>query len=192
MHKINIMQIRKDQLIENLLSLTAQSTKKLIQFKSLSIDDLNFKKDSGSWSILECVEHLNLYGDYYLPEIEKQILKGRKSNRTQIFKSGFIGNYFANLMQVKAGKLKKMKSPKDKIPANSKLTATTLDRFLKQQELLQSLLHQALHTDLNKTKTAISISTLIKLRLGDTFRFLIYHIDRHIQQAERNVTKEII
>ena len=39
----------------------------------------------------------------------------------------------------------------------------------------------------DKTKTAISISKLIKLRLGDTFRVLIYHNERHIKQAERAI-----
>ena len=79
-----------------------------------------------------------------------------------------------------------MKSPKDKNPANSALTITTIDRFLKQQERLKALLMQAKQVNLTKTKTSISISNLVKLRLGDTFRFLIYHIERHVKQAERD------
>jgi hypothetical protein len=88
-------------------------------------------------------------------------------------------------MKVKNGEVKKMQSPKDKNPINSQLSVTTIDRFLKQQQLLASLLTQSKTINLTKTKTAISLSSLIKLRLGDTFRFLVYHIDRHIQQAER-------
>ena len=41
-----------------------------------------------------------------------------------------------------------------------------------------------------KTKTAISISKLMKLRLGDTFRFVTAHNERHLLQAE-NVLKDI-
>jgi hypothetical protein len=78
-----------------------------------------------------------------------------------------------------------MKTFKDKNPIHSSLTTTTLDRFLKQNEKLQALLKQAEGIDITATKTAISISTLVKLRLGDTFRFVIYHIERHIAQAER-------
>jgi hypothetical protein len=65
------------------------------------------------------------------------------------------------------------------------LSITTLDRFLKQQELLKALLQQALEADITKIKTAISLSKFIKLRLGDTFRFYVYHIERHIAQAEK-------
>jgi hypothetical protein len=47
------------------------------------------------------------------------------------------------------------------------------------------LLDKAKNVSLGKTKTGISISKLIKLKLGDTFRFVIYHNIRHIEQAKR-------
>ncbi|HLP11568.1 MAG TPA: DinB family protein [Flavobacteriales bacterium] len=180
------MKINSNTLIEELIRLTDANTKAVEQFKTFTVDQLNHKVNKDSWSILECIEHLNLYGDYYLPEIQQRILAQKPVQQQRDFKSGVLGGYFANLMRVqKNGKLKKMKSPKDKNPANSNLNITTLDRFFKQQELLKSLLNQAKTVDLMKTKTSISISKMVKLRLGDTFRFLIYHIERHIQQANR-------
>jgi hypothetical protein len=153
------------------------------------LESLNYKMSSEKWSVLECIEHLNLYGDFYLPEIERQILKSKPSPDSTFFHSGWIGNYFANLMKVKNGKMTKMKSPKDKNPANSALSTTSVERFLKQQDRLKSLLRQAERMDLTAVKCSISLTPLIKLRLGDTFRFFIFHIDRHILQAE-NVLKE--
>lgn len=179
------MQIETRLLIEDLLSRTEKSTRVVKQLKELTYEQLNYKKNATEWSVLECIEHLNLYGDFYLPEIEKQILAQKNKSQSTVFKSGLIGNYFANLMQVKDGKVKKMKSPKDKNPSHSLLTMTTMDRFLKQQQRLQSLLTQAQAIDLTKTKTAISLTPLIRLRLGDTFRFFVYHIERHVLQAER-------
>ncbi len=179
------MQIESNVLIDDLLNRTENATIAVQKLKELSIDQLQFKHNAETWSILECVDHLNLYGDYYLVEIEKQILAQNAKAKSTVFKSGLIGNYFANLMQVKNGKMTKMKSPKDKNPIHSKLTITTIDRFLKQQERLKSLLIQAKNVDLTKTKTAISLTKYIRLRLGDTFRFFIYHIERHILQAER-------
>ncbi len=180
------MKIDKIALIEELLAIVENASNQIKQLKELPIGKLNFKKDATSWSVLECLEHLNLYGDFYLPEIQKQILASKKTDPSGIFKSGIIGNYFANLMKVQNGKAKKMKSPKDKNPAGSALTITTIDRFLKQQELLKSLLMQAKNVDLTKNKTSISISKMIKLRLGDTFRFFVYHIERHVVQAGRS------
>ena len=51
--------------------------------------------------------------------------------------------------------------------------------------MLKSLLNQAREVDLTKTKVPISLTRFIKLRLGDTFRFFVYHIERHILQAEK-------
>ncbi len=179
------MQTTNTQLIEELLLIIETTTASAKKFKELSTAQLNYKKSPESWSILECIEHLNLYGDFYLPEIQKQVLAAQRVSSGSAVKSGVIGNYFANLMKVQDGKIKKMKSPKDKDPANSALSITAIDRFLKQQQLLKSLLLQSKEIDLTKTKSAISLSKFIRLRLGDTFRFLVYHIDRHIQQAER-------
>ena len=179
------MQINKEQLISELLSLTERAIISVKKFKTLDITQLNFKNTPEQWSVLECIEHLNLYGDFYLPEMQKQLLEKTHKGNFPFFKPGIIGNYFAGLMKTKNGKIKKMKSPKDKNPVSSVLSITTLDRFLKQAQLLQSLLQQALTADLTKIKTAISLSKFIKLRLGDTLRFYAYHIERHILQAEK-------
>ena len=179
------MQTTNKQLIGELMQLLERATERVQQLKALDLSQLNAKENPEKWSALECLEHLNLYGDFYLPEIEKRMLAQRQLAKPPMFKSGVIGNYFANLMLAKNGKIQKMKSPKDKNPNNSSLSITTIDRFFKQQQRLVSLLQQAQNLDLVKTKTSISISSFIKLRLGDTFRFLIYHIDRHITQAEK-------
>jgi len=47
------------------------------------------------------------------------------------------------------------------------------------------LLIQAKAINLVKAKTPVSLTRLLKLRLGDTLRFLVYHIERHVLQAER-------
>ena len=181
------MQINKEDLLSELISLTEQAIAAVNRFKALDITQLNYKTTTAQWSILECIEHLNLYGDFYLPEIQKQLLGTPDRGDFPVFKAGIIGNYFAGLMKPRNGNIKKMKSPKEKNPVNSILAFTTLDRFLKQELLLQSLLQQAFTADLTKIKTTISLSPFLKLRLGDTLRFYVYHIERHILQAEKMI-----
>jgi hypothetical protein len=183
------MQIENDQLINDLLRRMESCKRTVKEFEILPLNRLQFKNGE-RWSALECLEHLNLYGDFYLVEIEKQIITNPRTNISTNFKSGILGNYFANLMEVKDGKITKMKSPKDKNPSNSRLSITTIGRFLKQQERLASLLNQCRSIDLTKTKAAISLTNLIKLRLGDTLRFYCYHIERHVFQAERALEEQ--
>jgi hypothetical protein len=152
-------------------------------YQSIGPDELNWKQEPGRWSILECLEHLNLYGDFYLVEIERRIIASDNKPESN-FQSGLLGNYFANSMLPKDGKIKKMKTFKDKDPANSNLPMTTIDRFLKQQKRMIELLELAREVNLNKVKTSITIP-VIKLKLGDTFRFVIYHNQRHMIQADQ-------
>ncbi|NQX39921.1 DinB superfamily protein [Pedobacter steynii] len=179
------MKIRNEALIQELLEITQKSTRSINKIRTLAITRLKYKSNSETWSVLECIEHLNLYGDFYLPVIEQAILSNESSKFPGVFRSGIIGNYFVNLIRVKSGAVKKMSAQKEMNPLNCDLTITTVDRFLKQQQHLESLLIQAKAIDLVKAKTPVSLTRLLKLRLGDTLRFLVYHIERHVLQAER-------
>lgn len=170
-----------------LLSEMTELTHKNIEFaeslKQKNESKLNHKKDSKSWSALECLEHLNLYGDFYLPEIEKR-MSASKYTPDEFFNSGWLGNYFANSMKPSQNMMK-MNTFKDKNPINSKLTNNVIDRFIQQQNKLLKLLKKAEKHNLNKVTCNITISRFIRLKLGDVFRFLIYHNQRHIVQANR-------
>jgi len=88
-----IMMHRTD-LINDLKTRTEEIIHGMGMFTSLSIDELNRRNSPNSWSILECLEHLNRYGDFYLPEIDTQLNKAQVSNN-ELFNSGWLGNYFA-------------------------------------------------------------------------------------------------
>lgn len=179
------MKISNEALIQELLEITQKSTRSIKKIRTLPITRLKYKDNQETWSVLECIEHLNLYSDFYLPVIEQAILSNEPSKFPGVFRSGIIGNYFVNLIRVKSGAIKKMSAQKEMNPLNCDLTITTIDRFLKQQQHLESLLMQAKSIDLVKAETPVSITRLLKLRLGDTLRFLVYHIERHVLQAER-------
>ncbi|NMH88660.1 DinB family protein [Flavivirga algicola] len=176
------MKVTSEALIAELIEKTRLNINQVTTWNQKTIDALNWKENKDIWSALECIAHLNLYGDYYLPEIEQQITKSQSKPETY-FKTGFLGNYFAKSMLPKE-KLNKMKTFKDKNPIGSDLDKRALERFLVQQEKMLKLLDKARHVSLNKTKTAISISKLFKLKLGDTFRVVIYHNERHLVQAQ--------
>ncbi len=179
------MKTTAENLITELIERTKQAINECETLNQKPLTDLNKKTNETSWSALECLEHLNLYGDFYLPEIAKRINESSWEPEAN-FKGGFLGNYFTNSMLPKAD-LKKMKTFKDKNPNGSKLDKNTIERFLNQQKEMLTLLNQARGISLNKTKTAISISKLIKLKLGDTFRFVIAHNERHLVQAKKAI-----
>jgi hypothetical protein len=175
---------------EVLISELKTYTKRHIQFtKTLlnySEQQLQYKQKKESWNILECLEHLNLYGNFYIPEIKKRI-SNSITRPSEFFKSGYLGNKFSLDMLPKEN-MKTMNTFKGKNPVNKKLNSEkVLQNFIEQQEQILNLLELAKGKNLTKIKTSITLPFL-KFRLGDTFRFLIYHNERHIIQAE-NIIK---
>jgi hypothetical protein len=175
--------MQAEALIQSFIEQTRQHLNQAAQLSELNIDELNWRENQDSWSVLECLEHLNLYGDYYLPEMEKEIGKAKKMS-APAFSSGMLGGYFAKMMLPKE-KLNRMKTFKDKNPIHTHLDKTVIDRFIRQQHRLLELLNRAREVDLSRVRVTTSISRMIRLKLGDTFAFYINHIVRHLRQVER-------
>src|SRR5690606_5583879 len=101
-------------------------------------ESLNRKPTNGGWSILECVEHLNRYGDFYILEIKRRI-QNAQYRPSAVSKPGVLGNYFAKSMLPRE-QLNKMKTFKSMDPADSSLDPSVLDKFIHQQEQMIQLL----------------------------------------------------
>lgn len=162
-----------------------EQTKKLLD---LPEEVLKWRYANGSWSVLECIEHLNLYGKYYLPQIKKHI-EATTTQPENTIRKGWLGNYFAQSM-LPGNHMKPMKTFKSKNPINQQLSKSTLHEFIAQQALMLELLEASKRISLNKVKIPTSISVLIRLKLGDTFQFLINHQLRHFNQLERALVQQ--
>lgn len=205
------MKMQASKLTQSLIEEIKTIIQKAQHLETLSNDELNFRPATESWTILECIEHLNRYSDFYLQEIEKRIdakMDKKKDKFTSlqdyVFKSGFLGNYSANSMlpvqkttdsqnekskatanlSLKAGKVEnKMKTFKDKNPIHSGVDKRVLSVFLDDQHEFLRLLEKSKQVNLNKTKVSLTLP-LLKFNLGDTFRFVINHQIRHFVQIE--------
>lgn len=160
------------------------------QFQNLTEKELLQPATNGGWSIAQCLEHLNSYGDFYLPQIDKRLKVSVNHLTKDIFKSSWLGNYFIKMMEPTTGK-KKYKAFKGHIPAPELDAYAVVATFIEQQEQLLILLKKAEKVNLNAIRIPISITRLVKLKLGDVFQFIIAHNERHIQQAMRVHKQEI-
>ena len=124
MKKIIHMKCTTSELITVLIEKTKVNINKAEGFRKLTEEQLNYKETMDTWSILECIEHLNIYGDFYNPEI-KACVEKTQTTSAKIFKSGVIGNYFVNLIRPKE-KLNKMKTLKVNNPLGSNLDINVL------------------------------------------------------------------
>lgn len=154
-------------------------------FRDLSPEILNRRPQPNAWSALECMEHLNRYGDFYLPAIQKALKGAPDSGSNHTFSPGWMGDKFALSMLPLPEGGKKMSTFKSMNPHGSELGLEVLQKFIDQQEEMLTILPRCVKADLVKRKTGITLTRFIQLRLGDTLRVVIYHNQRHMQQAIR-------
>lgn len=160
-------------------------------FQSSDQTKLAYSPAKNRWSVVQVLEHLNAYNRHYLPQIEKNVSVVTQSNNAW-FTPGYWGNLFtkqmkpSNVYQIK----NKMKASKAFSFPNSVNVEKALKEFIAHQDHLLKLLELAKARDLNSIRIPITLTNLIQLKLGDLFRFLIAHEQRHMIQA-RNTLREV-
>lgn len=174
------------ELIGSLRQDVQQTLLQLETIQQIPADILLRQPEPGKWSIAQVLEHLNGYNRFYLAAIEKG-LNNSTQQAARTYKAGWFGDYFTRLMEPKPdGSLsKKMSAPKGYNFGPELDAEQVLKEFREGQHKLLSLLDKARTADLGHIKVPISISKLIKLKMGDVFRFVIAHQLRHFLQINR-------
>jgi len=167
-----IFQLQND--IQQIIETTEQNV--------LNLDHkiVQWKENPDSWSVLECYEHLNIYNRYYNIELEKALAY---SSSPQTFKPGWLGNYFIKM--IAPSNEKPIKTMKHVDPKGSTLTFQVVEEFLGHQRKLLQLLNLAKNKNLNPRNIRVEFFKLLRIKVGDGFRFVVAHEQRHLQQILR-------
>ena len=173
--------------LELLEQLQADTRQIMVQLSYLRREDpglLVQQPAPGKWSVAQVIEHLNSYGRYYLPQLQKALERSTYPAKVN-FTPGWLGDYFTKSMLPKQNRVtNKMASPKDHRPTPDIDPKTVMDEFEQQELLMLELLNKAKHTDIGRLRIPISIARIIKLKMGDVFRFIMAHQQRHFVQIE--------
>jgi hypothetical protein len=181
--------IQATSFLETLQADTRQIMLKLAYLQQLPASRLLQQPGPGRWSVAQVIEHLNTYGRYYLPKLQKAISHAN-STTTGWFKPGWLGGYFTKSMMPKPdGTIaNKMKAFKAHSPAADIDALKAIQEFEQQEIWLLQLLDKAAQVDINRNRIPISIAPFIKLKMGDVFGFIIAHHQRHFVQIERTIS----
>ncbi len=188
-------------ILNNLLAMKKHSTQQWIEplietveahlvratnvYQHLSDEQLTTLPPDDGWSVAQCLDHLNSYGHFYLPAAKKALrsVVGTVESSAVTYQSGWVGHYFIDLM--KPENTKKFKAFKGHIPAIKLDGMAVVAEFIGQQEQWLHFLAEITSIAQLNARIPISISPLIRLKLGDVFGFVTAHSARHIQQADR-------
>lgn len=157
------------------------------RFSDLSNVQLTWRPNESSWNIQEICAHLNQYANYYHEAFLRYIEKTRFKTPKENFLSSPLGRSAWKSMKLgHANNVKrKFKAPKGYNPKMdpSLLTGKDLPDLEKNLKDLLQIVEASEKVNIRKVKIPISISKIIRLRLGDALLFVVYHNERHLQQA---------
>jgi len=150
---------------------------------TLSLDQLRWRPKAGSWSIAECLEHLNTTLGFYLPRMEAAIDQACRKNRMSSHSLALHKQEqrFLNLFEppIRVG-----------VRAAAELSvapAVDLDRLADQFHGLRNSYVEAAHKADGLDWAHIPVKQSVHpsiYSLGGTFALLAVHERRHLWQAE--------
>lgn len=151
----------------------------------LSDAQFNWRPHPGAWSVAECLAHLNVTGQYFLPRIDRYLKEARAKGLVAEgpFRYGLLGKLLIRNSEPPA-KLK-FKAPKVLAPMPEHLISVILPAFMTLQDQFVERLHAARGVDLRRVKVSSPISRFLRINLGQAFPFLAAHERRHLWQARR-------
>lgn len=181
---------------EDLLNSLAEDVRKVKEcaeyFKNIEKNKMVYCPAKGKWSIVQTLEHVNAYNRIYLPQIERELSLINKDENASWFVPGFWGDMFTKMLRPKnvADVGFKMKTSRAFTFPNSLNVDQVVQEYIDHQDHMLRLLELAKSRDLNKIKIPMSQLKSIRMKLGDVFRFLIAHEQRHMIQA-RNTLRSV-
>jgi len=149
----------------------------------LTEEQLNWRSAAGAWSIGQCLEHLWLANEIYLPAISAALVDQPASAVPEItlgwFARWFIRSYIEPSPITRRGS-----SPRKIVPA-SHVHLSVIDRFLRTNEDARGLIHEAEPLNVNRIRFVNPFVPGIRFTIGAGLKITCGHERRHLLQADR-------
>jgi hypothetical protein len=138
-----------------------------------------------SWSVGQCLEHLNATARVYLPSLDEGIASAirRGQYAEGPFAYNWIGRLFVRI--VEPPPRVRAKAPAAMQPAARRLRSEVTAAFHAYQVQYIDRLRQASGVDLASARVASPVSRWIRIPLGSAFALMCAHERRHLWQARR-------
>ena len=175
--------MNKEIFIKELNQKLSEIDDALTQFSREDEAALQQHPAEGSWSVLECIEHLHRYNEFYLPEFKKSMKKAPISSSNEMKRGRFGMKSAKSMLPCEKGVDNPMKTFKSKNSLNSDVSKAILDQFRLEQNQLKTIVKTAQDRDVGSVKCKTTLP-LIRFRLGDAIEFIVNHQVRHMAQAK--------
>lgn len=151
--------------------------------RGLNNVQLNWQPRQGAWSVGQCLEHLRIANEVYLPAISAALEDNQPRTVDDLtlgtFTRWFIRTYIApNPVGTRA------RAPK-KIQPSQQVDSFVLEAFLRSNEAARELVRRASEYDVNRIRFKNPFVPLLRFTVGAGLEITSKHESRHLLQAEQ-------
>ncbi len=151
--------------------------------KGLSPEQLNWRPSPDTWSVGQCLAHLHIASEVYLPALSIALEGRQRSAVHKItlsrFSRWFIRNYIApNPGGTRARAPKKIEPAKQVDPA-------ILEAFLLSNQIAREFVARASAYNVNRIRFKNPFIPMLRFTVGTGLEIVTQHQSRHLLQAER-------
>ncbi|HEU4521058.1 MAG TPA: DinB family protein [Thermoanaerobaculia bacterium] len=140
-----------------------------------------------AWSASECLAHLSISSEMFIPVLRDAIADARKRGMTSEKKPSMdlLGRILRWFMEPPVRSRLKTSAPF--VPKSVRAKAEALNEFVTLQRQLVDLLRDAEHLALSRMKIVSPFDKRVRYNVYSAFRIIAAHQRRHLWQAEQAV-----
>ena len=158
-----------------------ERARKLID--GLSAEQLNWQPAPDTWSVGQCLDHLRVMNDVYLPAMA-EALEGKPKGAAEEIAPGWFGRLFLKKVVEPSPESVRAKAPKKIIPA-SRVDGAVVERLLAGNQNARKLIERASEYNVNRIRFKNPFIPVIRFTVGTGLMIVVRHEHRHLLQAER-------
>jgi len=148
---------------------------------------LKVQPDPDTWSVAQCIDHLNTAGWLLLRSMEKKIQRGRAEGPygDPPFDYGFVSRWFVRVLKPSSGWTFDAPSVFEPEAPNTLYPNEVVDEFLALQKEFAAHVDATEGLDLRRLRLSSPAIPLLRISLGAWFEATLAHERRHLEQARR-------
>jgi len=157
-----------------------ETAKKLLS--GLTTEQLNWQPPD-SWSVGQCIEHLCLVNEIYLPPISAAF-KDDPDHPVEQVTPGWFGSWFIRNFAEPTSSGMRVRAPAKIRPA-SHVEVSVLDRFLSGNQSCRDIIARACSKNVNRIRFWNPFIPGLRFTVGTGLEIIVRHQRRHLLQAQR-------
>lgn len=144
---------------------------------------------AGQWSVAECLDHLRITTDAYLPTLREAIAEGRLRGMTGDgpYRADLLGRLLVWIMEPPV--FLRSRTPAPFVPHELPSRDEVVDSFFESQFELIACVEDAAGLDLTRLRIRSPFDSRFHYSLFSAFRLLVAHERRHLWQAQQAAEK---